>query len=149
MTEHALLYAIAIATGISALAWIVVVIGGIKMARELSRVERELRTDLNLVIEETLPLIREVRGTVSEVRHFTRSGREIAEEVVSVLLLRRFSTKWMPTRKTAKVGANLARQGIHSLRGWLRERHEAEQLKREATDVDDPPEASSESPEAE
>ncbi len=130
MTEHALLYAIAIATGISALAWVVVVIGGIKMAREMSRIERELRDDINSVMEETLPLIREVRGTVTEVRSFTRSSREIAEEVVSTLLLRRFSGKWMPTKKTAKVGSNLARQGIRALRGWLRTRHEAEEMKK-------------------
>ncbi|MFP4199929.1 MAG: hypothetical protein ACOCVQ_01055 [Bacillota bacterium] len=126
MTEHALLYAIAIATGISALAWVVVVVGGIKMARELSRVERELKGELREVLDEALPLIREVRGTVSEVRGFTRSGREITEEVVSALLLRRVSRRWLPTRKTAKVGASLLRQGIHGLRGWLRTRHEAE-----------------------
>lgn len=126
MTEHALLYAIAIATGISALAWVVVVIGGIKMARELSRVERELKSDMREVLDETLPLIREVRGTVSEVHSLTRSGREIAEEVVGALLLRRVSGRWLPTRKTARVGANLLRQGIHSLRGWLRTRHESE-----------------------
>ncbi len=146
MTEHALLYAIAIATGISALAWIVVVIGGIKLAREFARVERELREDIDQVMGETLPLLREVRGTVSEVHQLTRSSREIAEEVVSGYLLRRLTGRWTPTRKTAKVGASLARQGVSALRAWLRTRHEAELREQAAMESEAPtaPEATEE-----
>ncbi len=131
MTEHTLLYVIAIAGVINAAAWIVVVVFGLRMYRELTHLRDSVTSEVKAMTSEVLPLIRETRRTVMEVRRMTKSGRRIAEEVAAVAL-RRLSPQWFPSRGALKVGVGAAREGLGLLRGWLRRKKQAET---DSTDV--------------
>lgn len=124
MTEHSLLYIIAVATALNATVWVVVLIFGLRMRREVQR----LREETEAVMGEVLLLVQELRFTVGEVRKVSESGRKIAEEVVSAILLRRISPQWFPTSSALKVGVHAAREGIGLLRRFMQSRKDAEQV---------------------
>ncbi len=126
MTEHALLYVIAVAVVINAVAWIVVAFFGLRLQRELTEMRDSLTSEVRAMLNEVLPLIRETRGTVTEVRHMTQSGRRIAEEVAAAILLRRISPQWFPQKSALKMGIGVAREGMGFLRGWLHRREQNE-----------------------
>ena len=132
MTEHTLLYIIAVATALNATVWVVVLIFGLRMQREVQR----LREETEAIMGEVLLLVRELRLTVGEVRKFSESGRKIAQEVVAAILLRRISPQWFPKSSALKVGVHAAREGIGLLRRFMQSRKDAEQIPTEGVQLD-------------
>lgn len=126
MTEHSLLYIIAVAGVVNAVAWIVVVVFGLRMYRELTQLRERVTSEVRVMTGEILPLIRETRGTVAEVHRMMRSGRRIAEEVAAAVVLRRISPQWFSKKSAFKVGIGAAREGLGLLRGWLRRQGQGE-----------------------
>ncbi len=125
MTEHTLLYIIAVATVVNALAWIALVIFGMHLNKEMQKFKREMAGEIRAIIAEVVPLLREVRGTVGEVRRVTESGRRISEEVATAVLLRKISPKWFSKGSAVKVGIHAAREGLGMLRKWLHKKADA------------------------
>ena len=125
MSEHTLLYVIAIATTLNALAFVLIVIKGAQLARQMEEVQMDVRRHMEDMMGEMLPLVREVRETVGDARQFTQSGRRITEEVLTGLVMRRVSPGWIPSRHTMASGVSAARELVHMLRVWVdRKRHQ-------------------------
>ena len=137
MTEHTLLSIIAVAVVINAVAWIVVVLIGLRIHRELNeRVSAEVRE----VKAEVLPLLRETRSAVTEVRRTVESGRRITEEIATAVVLRRISPQWFSKKSTYKVGLGAAREGLGLLRSWLqRQNQELDSVANVELEVEDSP----------
>lgn len=132
MTEHTLLYIIAVATALNAAVWVVVLIFGLHMRREVER----LREETEAIMGEVLLLVRELRVILGEVRRVSESGRKIAEQVAAAVLLRRISPQWFPKSSALKVGVHAAREGIGLLRRFMESRRDAEQVSPEGVKLE-------------
>ncbi|GEM_PF-4364516 len=135
MTEYTLLYITAVATAINALAWVFVLLFGLRIYREMCKLREEFASEVKEALGEVIPLLREVRLTVGGVRHLTESGGRIAEQVASAIVLRRISPQWLPKKGALKIGVSAAREGLSLLRRWLHSRREITEP-RERIEVD-------------
>ncbi len=148
MTEHQLLYVIAVATGLNALAFVFIAIKGIQLGakmgelesevrghvRQIMATEAEARNHMNEMMREVIPLLQETRGTIGDLREFTNSGRRICENVMTQMVLSRVSPGGGPSRGSLKTALRVGREGIHLLRIWLR-RQQKEDVASESTSV--------------
>ncbi len=120
MTQETLLYVIAISTAINALAWIAVLLIGLRLYREVEQLKREISQQLVALVDELLALTRESKEMVRTVRGLTGSGQRIAEQVLSAVLIRRVAPSSAGGKVAVKSGLKVARQGVGMLRKWLK-----------------------------
>jgi len=126
MSQQTLLYVIAISTAINAIAWIAVVVFGLRLYREMEELKREISGQLVQLVDELLALTRESKEMVKTVRGLTGSGQKIAEQVASAVLIRRLAPSAGAGKDAVKTGIKAARQGVGMLRRWLNARSSAD-----------------------